>query len=437
MLPESLLQFIWKFRLFGGNQLQLAGRESLEIIFAGHHNRDSGPDFLDARLKIDGTLWAGNVEVHRKASDWYRHTHHTDASYSNVILHVVYEDDQRILDASGNELPVLVLAPLIDSDMYERWKVLEMHHQPIACGIWEKPTEPFYSAWLNRLLAERLEEKSGTITEVLQFTANNWDEAFYLVLARSFGFKVNAEPFEQLARSIPLKIVQKHKQSTFQLEALFLGQSGLIDQNVDDEYPRKLYEEYVFLKHQYGLRSMQPHVWKHLRMRPVNFPAIRIVQFAHLMASAPDLKQMISEVFDLLAFHKSLEVNPKGYWLTHYQIDAQSPHSSKGLGRDARLSVMINSVIPFLFIYARFRGNQELRQRVLNWLEILPPEKHAIARLWELNGVRARHAGDSQALIRLLKAYCEPGKCLDCSWGLRYLKEVPSLRLAELPDTVD
>jgi hypothetical protein len=206
---------------------------------------------------------------------------------------------------------------------------------------------------------------------------------------------------------------------------------------VDDDYPRKLYEEYVFLKHQYGLRSMLPHVWKHLRMRPVNFPAIRIVQFAHLMASAPDLNQMISEVFDWKAFDKSLEVNPKGYWLTHYQIDAQSPHSSKGLGRDARLSVMINSVIPFLFIYARFRGNQELRQRVLNWLEILPPEKHAIARLWELNGVRARHAGDSQALIRLLKAYCEPGKCLDCSWGLRYLKEVPSLRVAELPDAVD
>lgn len=423
MIPESLLQFVWKFRLFGGSELRLAGGELLEIVSPGKHNHHAGPDFTEARLRINGTLWAGNVEVHVRASDWFRHQHEHDPAYSNLILHVVWKNDAEIKDRNEVPYPVLELANRIDKGLMERWRLLSEFYHPISCGAHQKPDEPWYSSWLQRMTVERIEEKTEGLEQILRHSANDWEEAFYVVLARSFGFGVNAEPFEQLARLIPLRIVKKHRHSQFQLEALFLGLSGLINENQKDAYPRALYEEFLFLKRLHSLRPMASHVWKHLRMRPVNFPEVRIVQFTLLLAQSPDLNVLLDEQQSWRDFEKRFRIEPIGYWENHYQADVRAPFMSKKLGTESKYSILINAVIPFLFIYARYRGLEQLQQRVLHWMEEIPAEKNRYTRMWTEFGVKSRHAGDSQGVIRLFEAYCEKGRCLDCVWGLRFLRD--------------
>lgn len=424
MIPESLLQFIWKNRLITAPELRLAGGELLKVVQPGLWNFDAGPDFLDARLELDGTRWAGNVEVHVKASDWYRHGHQHDPAYRNVVLHVVWEADEEVLHYGGSVIPVLVLSRYVSEALLEAWKRLQMEKHPIPCRAYRFTEEPFYSSWLDRMLIERLERRGNEHQQVLEQCKGDWDTAFYQVMARAFGFRVNSEPFALLAQNIPLSLVRRYHESHFQLEALYLGQSGLVNQEAQDPYTRSLFLEYAYLRKVHQLRPMKAFVWKKARMRPVNFPAVRIVQFAHLMAQWKSWSHWIEQGWDgVEPWLQWLDVKPEGYWQTHYHPDQASVAVSKHLGRGAASGIVLNAIAPFLITYARLRGEPYWQDKALKLLERLEAEDNRHIRAWKSLGVEVRHAGASQALLHLYRQYCEPGRCLDCGVAFRLLND--------------
>jgi len=423
MINENLLQFAWKFRLYNNQNIKLLTGETLEVLSPGYHNKDAGPDFQDARLKIGGVHWAGNVEVHIRSSDWFRHNHPEDEAYSNIILHVVNENDSEVKDRNGIPVPVLELKSILPGDLLNRWEVLNQRRNPIPCSEMERPDSFTLQNWLDRLLIERLEEKLNRINTILRLTSNDWQEAFYVFLARSFGFKINAVPFELLARSVPLKTVIKHEQSSFQLEALFFGQSGLLNQNLTDAYPVKLWEEYNFLQRKFNLIPIEPHLWKFLRLRPGNFPGIRIAQFADIMSKASSLFLNLIETTQVDQLRKVLAVSATGYWETHYLFDAASAGKKKHIGEAAIEGLLINTIVPFLFIYGTYRGDEPMKARSLQLLEQLKPEKNALLTDWNSMGIQAQTAGESQALLQLRTEYCNKNRCLECALGHRILKK--------------
>lgn len=423
MFPESLLHFIWKFQLWNTKDLRLASGERLLVKHPGRHNADAGPDFSDARIEVDGLLWAGNIEIHTRASDWKRHRHDSDWAYKNILLHVVWTYDSDVMDAQNRPIPVLVMKSFVDEGMLSRWLELSSSTAAIPCADFEKPPSPWRENWLTRMCIARLERKSNWIRELLVFTSNNWQEAFYIALARGFGMNVNAVPFELLARSLPFSIVVKHRHSRFQLEALFLGQSGLLEETEEDPYIERLYAEYVYLKRVYGLRMIQPAMWKRSRMRPDNFPEVRIVQLAALLASGFDMLHLAQVQNDVQVLDQWLNQEVSEYWQLHYRIGVKAPKKSKKPGFELRRALIVNALVPFVFVFARYKADDEMESKVLAWLEGLPAEQNKITRNWEGWNVKAENAAESQALLELTQAFCEPGRCLDCSWGLYYLKE--------------
>jgi hypothetical protein len=422
MIPESLLQFIWKNQLFSSKQLRLAGGDPLEVLHTGTLNNHAGPDFQEARIRVNGTLWAGNIEVHVKASDWKRHKHHTDPAYRNVVLHVVWEDDERILDPSGNALPVFDLKHYVSLPVLETYRQLELASQPIACRGEPYSENAHTRAWLDRMLVERLQSRSPEIQRILERCRFDWEEAAYVYLGRAFGFRVNADPFQQLALSVPLKVVQQCKSSVFKLEALFLGQSGLVDESVQDEYPRALYSEYRYLQKVYRLKSMERHVWKKARMRPMNFPTIRIVQFAHVLGGKIDFRAMLEEPPHTERFMQWLDVQPSAYWNTHFSPDQPSVALEKHLGREAQYRILVNAIAPFLLCFAQSRAQEHLREQVLDLFESLPAEDNRDLRQWKAWGITPQNAAEAQSLIGLFRSYCEKGRCLECGLGWQLLR---------------
>jgi hypothetical protein len=441
MFPESLLHFIWKFQLWNTKDLRLASGERLLVKHPGRHNADAGPDFSDARIEVDGLLWAGNIEIHTRASDWKRHGHEGDQAYKTILLHVVWIYDIDVMDAVNRPIPVLVMKPYVDEGMLSRWIELYSSTGAIPCAHFEKPPSPWRENWLTRICIARLERKSQWIREILVFTSNNWQEAFYIALARGFGMNVNAVPFELLARSLPYAVVVKHRHSRFQLEALFLGQSGLLEDTDEDPYIQRLYAEYFYLKRVYSLKMIQPVMWKRSRMRPDNFPEIRIVQLAALLASGFDMLHLDKVQSDVRVLDRWLEQEVSEYWQLHYRIGVKAPKKSKKPGIELRRALIINALVPFVFVYARYKADEELESNVLSWLENLPAEQNKVTRNWEGWNVKAENAAESQALLELTQSFCEPGRCLDCSWGLYYLKEGRNYQQASgikvLPESLD
>lgn len=422
MFPEKLLHFAWKFGVFEQRNLRLAGGEELTVLSPGRENRDAGPDFQQARLQIDKTKWAGNVEIHVRSSDWYRHRHQDDPAYGNVILHVVHTHDEAVLDRNGVEVPVLELKPLLPPDLENRWLQLSTRKQTIPCAGIAVPNLLKLRSWLDRLVVERLETKTGRISQVLQLTKNDWQEAFYIFLSRSFGAGINAVPFELLARSLPLRVLLKHHRSRFQTEALLFGQSGLLPEEPVEEYPMQLQEEYRFLRRKYGLQPLQGHIWKFLRLRPVNFPTIRIAQLAALFETIPDLLSLVRAATSPDAVRRLFETVATGYWDHHYRFGQVSGFRKKGLGPDTIESVLINTVVPFLFVYGRSKGDERLTDTSLELLYSLKPEKNAVVASWEKLGVKPDSAGDTQALIELRTSYCDALRCMECAVGLQVLR---------------
>lgn len=426
LFTEDFLHYVWKFRLFDKTNLKTVDGESIEIFSAGMHNTHSGPDFNNARIRIGDTTWAGNVEVHVPSSDWRKHNHTNDQAYNNVILHVVYRDDEPVILPNGRHLPTLELEHRILPDLYNRFHSLVYGNQTIIpCeGSIGHVDDMTIRTWLTRVLIERLEKRAETVIKALNNNRGDWEEIFYQFLAANFGFKTNALPFELLAKSLPQNILAKHKNNSMQIEALIFGQAGFLEGDLIDEYPKKLKEEYSFLCKKYSLTPIDNHLWKFMRMRPQNFPTIRLAQFAALIVRSNHLFSKILDIREVKSMRDlfiNIQVNP--YWEDHYRFDVASKPSPKNLGASSIDVLLLNTLAVFLFSYGRHLQLEYYISRSLKLLENLPAEENNIIADFGVLGVKAKNAFESQAILELKNNYCNFKKCLHCSIGNKILAD--------------
>jgi hypothetical protein len=421
---ESVLHYIWKYRLFNQQELRSTLNQPVQIVHTGTANLDAGPDFYHAKIKIEETLWAGNVEIHLRSSDWYKHSHDADQAYDNVILHVVWINDVDVYHSDRTVIPVLELQHLVNPDLIHRINALSNHSHWIACEHQLKDVDDFVvKQWLDRMLVERLQEKSDHYKELFQRSKGNWEDTFYIGLARSFGFKVNSLPFEMLAKCLPQQLLAKHKDQPLQIEALVFGVAGLLDSNFKDEYPQQLKKEYAFLKAKYQLIPIDAYLWKFAKTRPDNFPTIRLGQFAALIIKSVHLFSKImetKEVKSLKTLFNDLPVNP--YWRNHYLFDQEQKRIGTQIGEGSVDVLLINTVAPLLYLYGRELGKEEYLQKAEKLLFTLKAEKNIIVDKFALLGVKASSSFESQALLQMKNNYCNQKKCLNCSIGIKILK---------------
>lgn len=425
LFTEDFLHYIWKFRLFERENLQTADGEELEIFSAGLHNSDSGPDFHNARIRIGETVWAGNVEVHLSASDWQKHGHATDGAYDNVILHVVYRDDVPLFLSNGRKVPTLELYDRISEELYNKYHKLVFGNQTfIPCENSIATVDGLtMQNWLTRVLVERMEKRSANVAATLALNKGDWEETFYQFLAANFGFKVNALPFELMAKSLPQLTLAKNKNNPMQIEALIFGQAGFLEGEFKDEYPLKLQKEYAYLRKKYNLTPIENHLWKFMRLRPQNFPTIRLAQFAALIVQSNHLLSKILEIKEVKALRGLFtEIKVNDYWEDHYRFEAPSKPSSKNMGDGSIDILLLNTVALFLFSYGKQHQQQYYISRSLKLLENLPAEKNNIIADFVNLGVKIGTAFESQALLELKNNYCNYKKCLQCGVGNKILK---------------
>ena len=420
---EQLLHYLWKYRLYRPSGLTTTQGDTLEIIDPGLENTDAGPDFFNAKIRINGTVWAGSVEIHQKASDWLAHGHSADKAYENVILHVVETDDGTVFRQNGEAIPQLVLP--IPEQVIDNMEWLLTRDSPVACLERLPAIDPvFRLQWMDALLAERLERKTDDILHWLDLYQKDWNEVFYILLCRNFGFGVNSDAFERLARSLPLKCILKQRPSASQVEALFLGQAGLLNDSTGNRhhYYRLLQQEYSFLRKKYGLEPLEPHIFRNLRLRPAATPHIKLVELAAIWIRHDTLFSSALPARpppELKAFSR---VPASAFWDTHYNFLRPSPHRKKQLGENALNMLLINTVVPLMFAYGLYHRMDEHKARALRLLASIPPEQNSIISLFSQVGMKPRNAGDTQALIQLKRNYCEQKKCLYCRLGFQLLK---------------
>ncbi len=421
-IPEFFLHYIWKNKLFD-KDLKDVNNNAVTVLSTGIQNTDAGPDFFNAKIKIADTVWAGNIEIHKKASDWYKHKHHEDKAYNNVILHIVAENDRETRTQDNKIIPNLVLP--FDSELYAHYLSLIKTEQSIVCKDYIKQIDRFYlNNWLSNLLVERAEQKTDFAKILLEFKTKNWEELCYIMTARAFGFKVNALPFELLAKSLPSIILAKHKNNLFQIEALLFGQAGMLSDNkIQDDYYLQLQKEYQFLKNKYSLQTGDAHLWKFLRIRPSNFPTVRIAQFADLIFKSSHLFSKVLEAQKVSELEKLFNISASDYWQTHYKFGKKSSSKTKQLGKAGIYSIIINTVIPILLLYGKEKNNPEITEQALMFLENIKAEKNNITKKWENIGIDIKNAYFSQSFIQLYNEYCIKKRCLDCRIGHQIIQK--------------
>lgn len=424
-MNEDFLHFIWQHHLYQPNTLLTEDGQSLEIIHPGLKNTDAGPDFFNAKIRLNGTLWAGNIEIHLDEADWYKHRHHQDKSYNNVILHVVSKGKSNTTTTStGRQVPVWKM--IFSKNLTDRYQSLFFNNQWVACEDHLPQMDDFFiSQWAGRLLIERLEEKSELINQLLKQENNNWDQVFFILLARSFGFGVNGLPFEIMARQTPLKVLLKHANNLFQLEALLFGQAGLLKSpKKTDDYTISLKNEYHFLAQKYHLKNLEPHLWKFLRLRPSNFPTIRIAQLAMFIYITKGLFEDILKSTCIAKTNETLNINASKYWDTHYQLGKNSTANKiKHLGRSSRQIILYNTIIPYLFVYHSRNNNECEKEKIIEMLYQQPAESNSIVERWKKAGIKINNEGQAQAFIFLKNHYCNHKKCLNCRIGHKVLSK--------------
>lgn len=424
-ISENFLFFIWRYRLLNNACQTCIGGEKLEILQPGLLNTHAGPDFTEARLLIDGRRWAGNIEIHTKSSDWLLHRHHVDHAYESVILHVVYENDLMLGNSIGSRIPTLIIKDLFPEELFENYVKMLASPGDFPCKSQIKSVEPIViSSFLSRVIVERLEQKTAEVLAKVDVLKGNWYDTFYFFLARNFGFKVNALPFELLANILPLHLLNKHSDSSRQVEALVFGQAGFLENAaLDGEYAELLKKEYQFLQFKYGLKPMEVSVWKFLRMRPASFPTVRLAQFAALHAQSNQLFARMLKAEDLKtvsALFVNLPVSK--YWETHYHFKKSAPETQVQLGKKSIENILINTVCVFLFAYGKYTAQAHLMDRALNFLEKIPSEQNSIVNQYVEVGLKIDSAFVSQSLLQLNKFYCAQKKCLNCGIGIKILR---------------
>lgn len=421
---ENILHFIWKYKLFNPLGLCTKDGDALQLMNFGTHNLDSGPDFFNAKIKIAETLWAGNIEIHIKSSDWLKHQHQKDKAYDNVILHVVWEHDTPIYRTDQTLLPVLELKNLVNFQIIANYESISQNNYWIPCEAQVKLVDDFDKhQCLDRMLTERLEEKSTLIKDIYKAYKNSWEDTFYTVLAKSFGFKVNALPFELLSKNLPQLILAKHKNSALQVEALVFGVAGFLEGKLQDEYPAKLKSEFQFLRAKYQLNVVDVSLWKFSKTRPDNFPTVRLGQFAALVLQSQHLFSKIIAIKnkdEYSTLFKNLPIN--SYWEQHYMFDKEVAKRSVKIGSSSVDNILINALAPLLFFYGQEIGDKEFIDLAFNLLLNIKAEENIITRGFKERGFNVASSFDSQAIIHLKKSYCDKKKCLNCGIGLKIIK---------------
>ena len=428
---EQLLHYVFKHKMFPLRELQTIDGKSVEVIDPGPHNRNAGPDFFNAKVRIGNTMWVGNVEIHDKSSDWYLHGHDKDSNYDNVVLHVAGVIDTDVKTSRGEYLPQMQLnVPQQVKEHYD--ELLSTDSYPPCYKVIPSLTTLMVHAWMAALQTERLEQKTEAIRHRAELCGGSWEDAYFMTLARNYGFGINGEVFEQWARNIPLQAIAHHRDDLFQIEAIFMGQAGLLElEAIPDYYQQtalnegyfaKLRNEYLYLAHKFSMKPMDYKFWRFLRLRPQNFPHIRISQLANLYYQRKaGLSHLVEcETIDHLKTVLSSHVTP--YWETHYTFGSTSDKNEKHLSYGSINLLMINTAIPMLFAIGRHRGKEVLCDRAFDFLEQLQAENNHIIRMWQQVGLEVKTAGDSQALIQLKKEYCDKKDCLRCRFGYEYLK---------------
>ncbi|MDF1671873.1 MAG: DUF2851 family protein [Vicingaceae bacterium] len=423
-MKEDFLHYVWKYKLFNTSNLLTTNNEEITIINSGQHNTNAGPDFFNGKVIIGSTTWAGNIEIHINSSDWLAHKHQNDKAYENVVLHVVFNDDKVIYDINNNPIPTLELKKILSSELIDKNNYLQVSKDWVACQKQINTVDNFtINTWLNRLAVERLERKSEEIQITLKQNKNDWEQTFYQYLFKYFGLKVNALPFEQLAINTPVKIAEKHNELKF-IEALYFGQAGFLKDDIEDDYYVRLKKEYQFLKAKFSLKPIDKSLWKLLRLRPASFPTIRISQLANLLNNETRLFSKLLDATSVKAIEEIFKVSASEYWKTHYQFGVVVGKSStKKVGKILINTLIINVVVPFLFVYGKQKQDEKFLEKALNFLESIKSENNSIITKWYELNVASNNAMQSQALLELKNNYCSQKKCLNCSIGSEILQQ--------------
>ena len=428
---ELLLHYCWKHKMFPLKELVTTDGKTVEVIDPGLHNHNAGPDFFNAKVKIDGTLWVGNVEIHDRSTDWFVHGHDKDAAYNNVVLHVAEVINGDVTTQAGNTIPQMQLSvPQYVREHYE--ELLREDKYPRCYKIVPQLSRLQIHSWMSALQTERLEQKTQAISKRLEQAEGSWEAAYFMTLARNFGFGVNGDAFETWAKNIPLSQVGHHRDDPFQVEAFFFGQAGLLEpqtipehyqgEALNEGYFSRLRNEYLYLAHKFGLQPMDANLWRFLRLRPQNFPHIRLSQLVTLYVEHRTEMSRLLECETTKDLQKMLQTHVTPYWETHYTFGSTSCKTEKMLSTASINLIIINTAIPVLFAYGRHKQKEVYCDRAFDMLEELKAENNHITRMWRECGIEVQNAGDSQALIQLKKEYCDRKECLRCRIGYEYMK---------------
>jgi hypothetical protein len=420
-MKEDFLHYLWQYQLFNKSGLLTIAGEKVFVQEVGAHNINAGPDFLEAKIVIADQLWAGSVEIHLKSSDWYVHHHETNPAYDNVILHVVWEDDMPVFRKNNTPVSTLELKGLVPKSLLNNYKNLFTTKKWIACEKSLTKIESFtWNSWLERLYIEKLENKAMQIKSLLSHTTNNWEAVLFRLLAKNFGLKVNSEAFNCLASSIDFSIIRKERTQRLNLESLLFGQANLLQETKEDLYYQDLQKNYQFQKHKYNLQAIENEV-KFFRLRPVNFPSIRLSQLADLYLKHDNLFQQLMQAKELKDFYTLLQSRAGEYWDTHYVFGKESKSIIKKTSHRFIDLLLINTIIPLKYAYQKHIGKQDV-DFILQLIASIKPEKNSIINKFTNLDVDINNAQDTQALLHLYKDYCKPKKCLSCRVGLVLMK---------------
>jgi hypothetical protein len=422
-MKEEFLHYVWQHRHYDFRNLKTSWGQRLNVLFPGYHNYDAGPDFLQAVVTIDDVRWVGNVEIHCRSSDWLRHKHQEDDKYKSVILHVVYEHDMEIQLDENEIVPTLELKERIPTEMFVRYESLMKVPDLLLCRTQSLNVAPLIiQSQLSEVLIERIMRRQNGFQNTLMNCHSDWNELIYRVMAVGFGCKKNVTAFELLAQSLPFRIVRSHLASKLQVYALVFGQSGLLDAEEYDEYSERLRYEYDYLRYKYQLTPIGAHQWNWLRLRPQNFPSLRLAQFAQLLYETGDslMERVLYSPYPQL--RQWLSVVPDDYWECHYQLGKTTVEHASGVGAATVDLLIINTVVPLRFSYARFTGDDAMQEGALSLLEEVRFEDNVTTRAFADSGFPCRSAYDSQAQLELMEHYCARKRCLQCSIGEKLVR---------------
>lgn len=422
-MDEQFLHYIWKYQKFDHAKLRLTNGDNLLVFFPGNHNQDSGPDFEEASIKINNIKWAGQVEIHINSSDWFHHNHQNDTAYDNVILHVVWSHDKEV-KINDESVPTLELKEIINPLLIKKYKNHIHANDEILCSSQlSKVSLLTLKGMLDRVLVERLEEKAARVLEELKSTNNDWEETTYRTLARNFGFSTNKDAFDRLTKLLPFSKLKKTLQNEQQTEALLFGQAGFLA-DAKDEYQGKLKSEFEYLKIKFQLSDpMIKAQWKFGKLRPANFPTVRLAQLASLLSHQPQLFSNLTQTESITELKKKLQTPMGAYWQDQYDFGKARKHKSKAIGTSSFENILINTVAPLLAAYSRYLGEQKYMDKAIELLESLPTESNRITKKWDDPALAPKSAFDSQALIQLFKNYCQKRRCLQCNIGVEILNK--------------